>query len=550
MLTALRRAYRQEPWLTLAFSVLMIATVLPIWIGRYLPLLDLPNHLSAIAVWHYYDDPRFDFAKYYTLNLKPLPYWAHYYVCHLLAYAFGVESANRLFLSAYAIGLPTGALLLARRFRRSPWLSLFAFPLVWNFNLAEGFIAYVAGTAALVLGLVVVDRHAERPTFFRGLAIFLVGSSIYFFHLLPYMLFLVCAGLIVLAQRAPRNFEELLFRGLPVLACTAVGIWAYRHSGTMGFGAMGVAAPLDTGTPLFVEDPVNETMMRAPGRLLNLLASSRDEWVVVVLAAAWLALAITSARQRSLEAPVPFSAREIGLELCLGASLLAIALLPRSMLRPFAWYMINGRFVPVAALFASLAIRGPILGWRRWLMLPVFATSLFYAVDLSRMVVAFNGRVDGFDELVAKIPLHKNTLTLVMPPLNDPEVNANCYNQWASYTQIRRGGYNFYNFNYGFPLRYKEYLMAPSWSHAEQFEFDSYGRQWDYFLTHNDGLQFDLFSAPAQKGQVRLVGKHGPWALWERIAEKEPAQEPGKEPEKADPGAPTKSSPVPWPPLK
>jgi hypothetical protein len=531
VLANLRRAYRADPWLTIAFAALTVATVLPIWIGRYLPLLDLPNHLSAIAVWHYYDDPRFDFAKYYKLNLQPLPYWAHYYICHLLAYVVGVEAANRLFLTAYAIGLPAGALLLARRFRRSPWLSLFAFPLVWNFNLAEGFIAYVAGTAALVLGLVVVDRHAERPSVLRGLAVFAIGSSIYFFHLLPYMLFLVCAGLLVLAQRTPFSLERLIFRGVPVLACTAIGIWAYRHNASMGFGAMGFAAPLDEGKPQFVEDPLNETFQRAPGRLLNLLSSSRDEWVVVVLAAAWLALAITAARQRSLEDRTPFSARELGLELCLGASVLAIAMLPRSMLRPFSWYMINGRFVPVAALFAALAIRGPILGWRRWLMVPVFAASLFYAVDLSRMVVAFNGRVDGFDTLVAQIPLHKNTLTLVLPPLNDPEVNDNCYNQWPSYTQLRRGGYNFYNFNYGFPLRYRTYLIAPPWSHAESFQFDSYGKDWDYFLTHNDGVQFDLFSEPAKKGQVRLVAKHGPWALWERLPERAvPTLEPSPPP--------------------
>ena len=40
---------------------------------------------------------------------------------------------------------------MARRFGRSPWLALFAFPLVWNFNLGDGFIAYCAGTGGSIL---------------------------------------------------------------------------------------------------------------------------------------------------------------------------------------------------------------------------------------------------------------------------------------------------------------------------------------------------------------------------------------------------------------
>ncbi len=520
MIAALRRGLRigdgSEPALTAAFWLLMVATVLPLWIGRYLPLLDIPNHLSAIAVWHYYDDPRFDFAKYYTLNLKPLPYWAHYYLCHLLAYPFGVETANKLFLTAYAVGLPSGALALARRFGRSPWLALFVFPLVWNFNLAEGFIAYSAGMSALVLVLVLVDKNAERPTLWRALLVFGLGSSIYFFHLLTYMLFLVCAGLLVFTQREPLRLKNLILRGVPVLACAWVGVWAYRNNSTMGFATM-------IGPTEFVNDPWNGTLYAAPARLLNFLSSSRDEWVVVVLAFSWFLIALSAARQRRTEPSL--GARALGIEVCLAASLLAILFMPRSMQRPFNWYMINGRYVPLAALFFALTIRGPVLGWRRWLFAPVVAASLFYVVDIARMVVLFNRHIDGFDQLVAQIPLHKNTLTLIYPPLSDPQVNVNCFNQWPSYTQLRRGGYNFYNFNYGFPLKYKMYLPAPPWNHTEWFNFTGMASGWDYFLTHNEAVQgekYAPFAEPLAQGKIRLVDARGSWRLYQKLADPDP----------------------------
>jgi hypothetical protein len=191
-------------------------------------------------------------------------------------------------------------------------------------------------------------------------------------------------------------------------------------------------------------------------------------------------------------------------------------LLPQSMQRPFYWYMINGRFVALFALFAPLLLRRPIEGGRRWLLLPVVAANLFYAGDLARMVVRFNRHVDGFDELVQQIPLHRATLTLVIPPLDDPDVNVNCFNQWPSYTQIRRGGYNFYNFNYGFPLRYVRWKPAPPWNNAASFQYDQMADAWDYFLTHNEA-EHPLFAPYEAQGRVRLVGARGPWKLWQRV---------------------------------
>ena len=501
---------KRDKVFTAVFAVLAFATCLPIWAGHYLPLLDLPNHLSAIAVWAKLNDPDLDYSKYYTLNLKPLPYWAYYYACVLLSHLFSVETANKLFLTAYAVALPAGALGLARRFGRSPWLSLFVFPLVWNYNLAEGFIAYCAGIAAMAIALVAVDRHCERPTILRGAWIVVIGSSIYFFHLLPYMLFLVCAGLMVWMQREALRFDRLLERSVPVLLCTLVGLWAYKHNAEMGYGA-----PLSMKNE-FLFDSLANAFSRGAGRFLNFLSSSRDEWIVVGLAVSWLGIALYAARTRSSdERPSP---RDWALEACLAASLAAVVLLPRSMQRPFNWYMINGRFLLAAALFGALCVRGSFEGRRRWLFAPVAALGLWYAVELTVAVVRFNRHVAGFDEVVAHIPLHRSTLTLSLPPLSDPVTNVGAFNQWPSYTQIRRGGYNFYNFNYGFPLKYKTYKAAPPWNHPDHFNFEQYGAYWDYFLTHNEKAgNYHLFDKPRDEGKVRLVAEKGDWRLWENL---------------------------------
>jgi hypothetical protein len=501
----------RDRWLVAAFAVSAVAMVLPIWIAKYLPLLDLPNHLAAVAVWHYHDDPKWGFARFYDLNLVPLPYWAHYYTVHLLTYVTrSVEVANKIFLTAYALALPAGAWALARRFGRSPWLALFAFPLVWNFNLGDGFIAYCAGFAAVPLALVVVDRHCAEPTWQRALAVALLGTLTYFFHLLAYVLFLVSAGLVVLAQRRAFEPRLLAVRALPVLSCAGIGAWALRRANDMNFHRVTGA-----GRDL-IYDPVAERLAQIPDRLINFLPGRVDELVLIVAVACWLALAVTAARTRSDDDDA--GAHVWGPELCFVGALALYLLAPRSMQRPFYWHMINGRFVVAIALFAALTLRGPIAGWRRLLLAPVVVGTLVYGIALCGAFREFNAHAAGFDEIVAQIPRDKQVLTLILRPMGDSTVNVSAFNQWPAYVQIRHGGYNFYNFAEGFPLVYKMRLPAPAWSHAEGFDWKAHAEPYDYFLTFREGWEYSPLKQPLADGKVRLVAERGVWRLYEKIA--------------------------------
>jgi hypothetical protein len=502
--------------LRILFWLVAVATIVPIWAGRYLPLLDIPNHLSAIAVWHYYDDPRFDFSQWYTLNLAPLPYWGHYYFCHIVAYVTGVEVANKVYLTAYALALPLGVRALARRFERSPWLAFFAFPVVWNFNIAEGFLAFAGGLAVAIWALVLLDIHCEKPRGWTALAVLAAGAGVYAFHLLPYLFFLTAGGLLVFAQRRQIDPLMVVARGIPLLAAAAIGLYAYRHESQYGFQKL-------EGRRDFIVDPLWRILAWIPERLLNFSSSSRDEWVLLILAGSWLLLALTQARQprRPTE-----GVRDLRLEVCLSALVILYLGLPRSMQRPFYWYMINQRYVPLLLLLGVLLLRRPIEGSRRWLLLVVAGASIFYAADITRTVIRFNHKMADFDKVVAAIPLHKSTLTLSLRPLGDPDVNVGVYNQLPSYTQLRAGGYNFYNFNQGFPLKYKTRKPAPPWDHAEMFDWSTQGFAWDYFLTHNestsertpgDAPPVDLFSSLVAAGKVRLVTSVGAFRLYERI---------------------------------
>jgi hypothetical protein len=182
--------------------------------------------------------------------------------------------------------------------------------------------------------------------------------------------------------------------------------------------------------------------------------------------------------------------------------------------------MINGRFVVAIAFFAALMLRGPIAGWRRLWLLPVVLAHLVYMGALCRAFVRFNHDAWGLDAIVDEIPRGKQVLTLILRPMGDPTVNVSAFNQWPSYVQLRHGGYNFYNFAEGFPLVYRMHLPAPPWSHADQFDFDSMGGPYDYFLTFREGWQYSPMKQPLAAGKVRLVDARGAWRLYQKITPK------------------------------
>ncbi|HEX2678344.1 MAG TPA: hypothetical protein VHM19_16945, partial [Polyangiales bacterium] len=51
----------------LSFFAVVAVTALPLWLVRYAPIEDLPQHLAAIRVLHSYDDPQFAFTRYFEL---------------------------------------------------------------------------------------------------------------------------------------------------------------------------------------------------------------------------------------------------------------------------------------------------------------------------------------------------------------------------------------------------------------------------------------------------------------------------------------------------
>src|SRR5688572_2353390 len=131
----------------------------PLWVGRYVPLLDLPQHLAITTVLLHHGDPAWELAAYFEPQPGELtPYWAHYLALEWLGRVMPVDVAARIFLSLYVVALPFAAMALARALGRPPSVALLVIPLALNGNLYYGFIAYCWSVVLMLWALALLAR--------------------------------------------------------------------------------------------------------------------------------------------------------------------------------------------------------------------------------------------------------------------------------------------------------------------------------------------------------------------------------------------------------
>ncbi len=474
-------------WLLPLFALLLVASLVPVWICAHPPLPDLGSHLGAGAILHYHDDPSWNFARYYDLRLRPEPYWGYYAPLHVLAFVFPLETANRLVLSLYVIGLPIGMWLLARQFGRSPALALCSFPMIWSFNFTIGFLPFCMAFAALPYALALFDRYCAKPTVLNGVFAALAGTVLYFAHLLPWAMFLAGAAAIALLHDN-RSWRRLLVWAPPAV----IGIVFSLHSHKMHTSdSLALAAR-------FVSFKGSLTTFY--DWVWNTCAGHEDEWLVVTLALAWLGLLATAREKRRRH--------DWRVEALALIALAAYFLAPRAIVKPGYWWGLNVRFAALACLFSGLCIPGAIAGRRRLFMVPIALVALGFAVDTSIHWKRADRYCEGFDELAALPEPGARVLFLIEQPWRDPSLRRDYAQAYSSYYQARRGSYLPWNFDDGFPLVYRVRYPAPEW-HTPQFDWDRHARYYDYVFAFHVMPDFN-----GHWDAVRLVKAAGAWSLW------------------------------------
>ena len=119
-----------------------------------------------------------------------MPYFAHFYLVHLLTYVTrSVVVANTIFMTAYIVATPLCGFAFARATGRSPWLALLLLPLAVSIYFQWGFIAFCAGVMLMLPAMAALYRLLDAPTLRGAIALALWTAALYLFQIVPWAAF-------------------------------------------------------------------------------------------------------------------------------------------------------------------------------------------------------------------------------------------------------------------------------------------------------------------------------------------------------------------------
>ncbi len=510
----------------LVYAAALVLGALPLWVSSHLPMVDLPQHLHLISVLHRLEDPTTLYPQLFVARHELTPYLGYYYAVSILNWLLPLDLANRLFLSAYVVGLPLSLAFLLRGLGRPTWPSLLALPLAYGDNFGWGFVNYLAALplALFCCGLFLraLTDTGRRHAWAAGLAGCL--AAVLLFHVQAFAFLGLALPWLLLTTPVPEdaNAQGLPARlkpRLPALLGVGPGVALFLSWVVL---RLGQPSEVEAGAPWKAWGPMlsprnlawksfAQNRSEFLDVLANLLRDGSDRWPLHAAGTvAVCALVLGGVRGHSSgEGPVA----RLRLP---GLILLALGLyflLPFDI-RGYIYYL-NTRYAQLAAMLAvaSLPVTPPAL--RRPLLWASATCALLLALVLGRGFRAFSREAAEWDALTEATAPRPRVMGLIFDT-GSRVVRHPVFLHGAAELARARGGST--NFSFALtphsPLRYRGTPPPtfPSEWRPQDFDYAAQGSSYDHFLVRGvhpsrifgERLQRELAVA-AQSGDSWLV---------------------------------------------
>jgi hypothetical protein len=489
-------------------------------------MVDLPQHLHLISVLHRLEDPTTLYPQLFAARHELTPYLGYYYAVSLLNWVLPLDAANRLFLSAYVVGLPLSLAFLLRSLGRPTWPSLLALPLAYGDNFGWGFVNYLAALplALLCCGLFVraLNDTPRRRVWAAGLGACLV--AVLLFHVQAFAFLGLALPWLLLTTPVPEDtgtqgLPARLRPRLPALLGVVPGVGLFLSWVVL---RLDQPSEVETGAPWKAWGPMLSPQNlawkgAAQNRaeilevLANLLRDDSDRWPLYAVGAVAVAALVLGFVRRA-----PHSEGPVARWRLVGLLVLALGLfffLPFDI-RGYIYYL-NTRYAQLAAVLAvaCLPVARPEL--RRPLLWASAACALVLAFTLGSGFRAFSRETAEWDALVEATAPRPRVMGLIFDTTSRVVRHPVFLHGAAELARARGGSTNFsFASTPHSPLRYRgpPPPTFPSEWQPHAFDYATQGPAYDHFLvrgTHPSRifgvrLQQELAIA-AQAGDSYLV---------------------------------------------
>jgi hypothetical protein len=198
------------------FVTAVLLSIVPMWFGRYLPMVDLPGHAAVIAALQEIAAGNQTFTAAFDARWTS-PYMLAYALFYAAAKVLPATVAAKLIVSLAIAATPllTAALLRAAGAdERWKWLAI---PASYSYAFYWGFISFILAVPLALLLLILTIRFDAAVSLKRGLIIAATTIVLFYSHIIATG-FACMIAVAYLAAKNYRNPRQLLLRWLPYTA--------------------------------------------------------------------------------------------------------------------------------------------------------------------------------------------------------------------------------------------------------------------------------------------------------------------------------------------
>ncbi|MCG3205956.1 MAG: hypothetical protein KCHDKBKB_02682 [Elusimicrobia bacterium] len=460
----------------ISFVVCAIVSLVPIWVNKYLPMTDLPQHAAQISIITNLDNPIFGFYERFSINWFT-PYVMAYAVGALFSNFFGVLIATKLILSINVLGLAGALVLLIRKLGGDRWLSLFGFILPYGFSFYWGFVAFSFSISIGIIYLLAGKSYFQFPTLRKGVLFSLVGFTLFFSHAITYGVMSVGVFLMVFIFQPKRKFFIRLF---PLIVQVPLVIY-WMNENKAG------------GVSLDEQIVWSAGFIRRVTEIPSLLFSNTDDSMSVKFFLVMLSGIFLGVDYRKLN--------KVGLIVFVSSAILYFAM-PYYVFRISWVYQRLAIFLFIGFLLSWVPIKPGIR--RNFSHLVIFLGVVFWGMISAGRCGNFNREAVCFDRVIEHVPYNKKVLPLIVDKGSAYGTHL-AYVHFAAWYQAGKGGDIGYSFAslYNMVARYQAGMSAMSYERS-WIVGDPYAFNWAL-----DGVHFDYFLVKSSNKVASKIFKEG-----------------------------------------
>jgi hypothetical protein len=175
---------------TAEIAVLVLAGAMllaPVWLVRYPPLVDYPNHLARYFILAHLKDPNLHLAHSYGSHWGPYPYVAVDLLALGLQWLMPIHVAGKVILSLCILGMPLAALFFLRKISpEGKYLAAWALVIAYGPLFMSGLINDILSEAICFLFLGLWLNYLRRPHAILWCGLLALATLLYFTHLVGF----------------------------------------------------------------------------------------------------------------------------------------------------------------------------------------------------------------------------------------------------------------------------------------------------------------------------------------------------------------------------